>query len=336
MRKNVRKIISNSDEILKKSNEISMAKLNRGLTLNQMQLFAFAIFSTQKNGVTEFQKHEFEKKFGVEKYATIDARRDSIKLLDLKMSTEDLENDYFEYWNVFIKMGYKHGQFTFKWSDEMLPHILELKEKYISTDLKITSRFKSSFSWILYDYLKAHYGYWYKNITKKALLNLFDIENVKTYQLNTNNFKQKVLDVAVKEINMFTEFQVTYKEKKNGRKITDFEIRWSIGEKIEGATKKQIDDLSRIIEVVFDDMFKYINLDDSFSREKAIEMIRELESMQIVLSDTVGITKQYADELLNKANKYLGELEFMFAQNQQNKNNKNELEKPFYNWLDDK
>ena len=335
MRKNQKEIVTYRENCILKSNELAMVKLNRGLTLNQMQLLAFAIFSTQKNGVTEFQKYEFEKKFNLE-YKTEHARNDSLKLSRLQLSIEDLENDYFEYWNVFIKMRYKHGQFTFKWSDEMLPHILELKEKYILTDLKITSQFKSSFSWILYDYLKAHYGYWYKNITKKALFNLFGVENVKTYVKNTARFRQSVLDVAIKEINDFTEFEVYYKEYREGRAIERFDLIWSTGKKIERATKKQIDDLSRIIEVVFDDMFKYINLDDSLSREKAIEMIRELEGMKIVLSDTVGITKLYADELLNKANKYLGELEFMFAQNQQNKNNKNELEKPFYNWLEDK
>lgn len=35
--------------------------MNEGLTLNQMQLFAYAIFSTQIDGKTEFRKHEFEK-----------------------------------------------------------------------------------------------------------------------------------------------------------------------------------------------------------------------------------------------------------------------------------
>ena len=59
MRKNEKEIIISKDDLIIKSNEISMAKLNRGLTLNQMQLLAFAIFSTQKNGVTEFNKYEF-------------------------------------------------------------------------------------------------------------------------------------------------------------------------------------------------------------------------------------------------------------------------------------
>lgn len=59
----------------------------------------------------------------------------------------------------------------------MIPHILELKEKYIITDLTITSQFKSGFSWTLYEYLKAHYGYWHKPISKEALMRLFGVEN---------------------------------------------------------------------------------------------------------------------------------------------------------------
>ena len=61
----------------------------------------------------------------------------------------------------------------------MIPHILELKEKYVATDLTITSKFKSGFSWILYDYLKAHYGYWHKPITKDELMKLFCVEEKK-------------------------------------------------------------------------------------------------------------------------------------------------------------
>ena len=54
----------------------------------------------------------------------------------------------------------------------MIPHILELKEKFIVTDLTITSQFKSGFSWTLYDYIKAHYGYWHKPLSKNALMTI--------------------------------------------------------------------------------------------------------------------------------------------------------------------
>ena len=175
-----RQVISYENSI-QKSREFSMAKLSQGLTLNQMQLLAFAIYSTQQNGATEFHKADFEKKFGIEKYQTIHAKQDVQKVSGLKFSIEDLENHYFEYWNIFGSIKYKEGLFTFRWNEEFIPHILELKEKYITSDLTITSQFKSGFSWTLYDYLKAHHGYWHKQISKEGLMKLFGVEKVKTY-----------------------------------------------------------------------------------------------------------------------------------------------------------
>lgn len=189
-------------------------------------------------------------------------------------NTEDLENDYFEYWNVFQSIKYKEGCFRFKWTEDMIPHILELKEKYITTDLTITSQFKSGFSWTLYDYLKAHYGYWHKPISKEALMRLFGVEDKKTYQNNTGRFKDTVLDIAIDEINQYTELDVRYTEKKKGRSIVGFDLIWSTGSKVSSATQKQIKELNAILEVVFEDTFKYVNLNDQANRQRAIQLIR--------------------------------------------------------------
>src|SRR5699024_11366411 len=106
---------------VKKSNEISMAEMNYGLDLNQKQLLAFAIYSTQQDGKTEFRKHEFQKKFGIEQYRTEDAYKDSKTIMDLKVSLKDLENDEFEFWNVYMSMKYKKGKFTFEWNPKIIP-----------------------------------------------------------------------------------------------------------------------------------------------------------------------------------------------------------------------
>ena len=123
----------------------------------------------------------------------------------------------------------------------MVPHILELKEKYISTDLTITAEFKSGLSWILYDFLKAHYGYWHKPISKVGLMKLFGVEEKKTYQRNASLFKKYVLDVAIGEINEYTELEVRYKEEKKGRSIVGFDLIWSNGKTVASATKNQIE-----------------------------------------------------------------------------------------------
>lgn len=329
MRKNEKQSLINYENSISKSNEFSMAKLNQGLTLNQMQLLAFAIYSTQKNGVTEFRKADFEKKFSIDQYRTDDAKKDSRRILSLQVGLEDLEDDSFEYWNVFQRMKYSGGLFKFVWSEEMVPHILELKEKYVTTDLTITSQFKSGFSWTLYDYLKAHYGYWHKSISKDAIMRLFGVETKKTYQNNTSLFKQYVLDVAIAEINQFTELDVRYNEQKRGRSIIGFDLIWSNGKTLVSATKKQINELKILIDTVFEDVFRFTNLDERDDRERAIQLVRQTEEMKLYIEEPISITKEHANELIEQANWILKELQSLMQKEEKKKS-------MFYNWLEER
>ena len=82
MRRNNKSIISSQEDTIQKSNELALAKLNKGL----------------------FRKHEFEKKFELVDYKTERAKEDSEKLYDLKTSIVDLENEHFEFNHVFDNM----------------------------------------------------------------------------------------------------------------------------------------------------------------------------------------------------------------------------------------
>ena len=88
-RNNKKQIMISSADSIKKSNELSTAKLNQGLTLNQMQLLSYAIYATQQDGSTTFIKANFEKKFNIEKYQTQHAKEDAQRLVDIKFSIED-------------------------------------------------------------------------------------------------------------------------------------------------------------------------------------------------------------------------------------------------------
>lgn len=336
VRVNSKKQIISYENSIQKSRELSMAKLNHGLTLNQMQLLAFAIYSTQQNGATEFHKADFEKKFKLSKYNTIDAKQDAQKVMSILFSIEDLENNYFEYWNVFGSIKYKEGLFTFRWNEEFIPHILELKEKYITTDLTITSQFKSSFSWTLYDYLKAHYGYWHKSISKDGLMKLFGVENVKTYIGNTAQFKRSVLDVAIKEINEHTELEVRYNIEKEGRSIVGFDLIWSNGKKLTSATKKQIKEIKSIVDIVFEDMFEYINLDNETDRLRARDLIRGIEDMRKFTDDPISITNGRANELIQKAVWDFRQLNGLLEKNHKTISPEAVKKVAFYNWLEER
>ena len=336
MRKNSKTQLISHENSIRKSNELSMAKLNQGLSLNQMQLLAFSIFSTQQNGVTEFHKADFEKKFKLTKYNTEDAIKDSDKVTSVKFGTTDMENEEFKFWNVFMGMSYKKGHFKFEWNPRMIPHILNLKEKYITTDLSIASKFKSSFSWTLYDFVKAHHGYWHKVISKKDLMQVFGVSNIKTYEENTAQFKRAVLDVAIAEINKHTELEIRYNVEKEGRAISGFDLIWSNGQKLSSATKKQIKEIQSILDIIFEDMFQYVNIDDKKDRQRAIELMREIEEVRGFTIAPISITKEKADELIQTSVWNFRELNRLLEKNYQPMSPESKKKVEFYNWLEDR
>ena len=80
---NKKSIVVSDKDMMRKSNELSMAKLSHGLSLNQTQLLAFAIFVTQKNEETRFNKSDFEERFEIGKYNAKYAREVIKKLQPL-------------------------------------------------------------------------------------------------------------------------------------------------------------------------------------------------------------------------------------------------------------
>ncbi|MDN6291306.1 MAG: replication initiation protein [Tetragenococcus koreensis] len=311
-RKNKKEIMISSTDSIKKSNELSTAKMNQGLSLNQMQLLSYAIYATQQDGSTTFIKSDFEKKFGINEYRTDHAKVDAQKILSIQAGIEDLENDSFEYWNVFRKMKYENGTFTFIWDPDITPHILDLKNKYVLTDLTITANFKSSFSWILYDYLRGLYGCWYISLTKEALMKLFGVEDKKSYQNNTGKLKQAIIDRAINEINEFTELDVRYEDIKKGRSIVGFKLLWSAGKAIHRASKKQMDILTSMADIVFEDALIYADIKDEKYRERALQIVRDLQYIKHhYLRSEVGLTAEKASELTREASADLDVLNYL-------------------------
>lgn len=332
-RRNTKEVMINNANSIKKSNQLSTAKLNEGLTLNQMQLLAYTIYATQQDGSTTFIKADFEKKFGLDEYRTEHAKEDAQRILSIQVGFEDLENDTFEYWNIFRKMKYDKGTFTFLWDPEITPHILDLKDKYVLTDLTITANFKSGFSWTLYDYLRGLYGAWYITISKEAVMNLFGVEKKKSYQSNTGLLKKYVLNVAIGEINEFTEVDVKYEEIKKGRSIVGFKLIWSTGKKVQKASKKQMDILRNIADVTLADTLMYAEIKDEMNRERAMQIIRDLQlTKHNYLQPELGLTANKASELIKQSTYNLEDLNYFLEAEGMEKISASEPV-PMINWL---
>lgn len=330
-RKNDKEQLVSYENSIKKSNEFSMANLNHGLTLNQMQLLAYAIYCTQQDGSTEFIKADFERKFGLKRYKTKDAYKDSEKVSALRYSTQNLEEKKFSFTAIFTELQYDNGTFIIEWNQKFVPHILELKNYYVTTDLTITSKFKSSFSWTLYEYLKARHGAYYVPVSKEALLRLFGVENRKTYIDSTAQFKRGVLDAAINEINQYTELEVWYKEKKKGRAIVGFEIHWSTGKTVPLATDNQSEELKRLIDEVFALWNAVHQMQNEDNKEKVKKLVMETEGMRKGKEE--HLTSKEASEYIPRAKDNLRWIEMMLKNDEKPAVKKS---MPFYNWLEER
>ena len=286
--------------------------------------------TTQKNGATVFHKADFEKQFKIDEYRTNHAKVDSERLLDLKVSTVDLANDCFEFLNVFTRMTYKKGTFLFKWNEEFIPHILDLKNRYIINDLTVTANFKSSFSWVLYEHLKALYGYWHKQFTKDELMGLFNVEEVKSYQTNTSLFKTKVLDVAIEEINQYTELEISYTEMKKGRAIVGFDLHWSTGKFETAASEKLITEIRSIVEAVAIDASKLIMISDEQARTNAVRVFNLIMTKAKELIESS--TQEQAQNIYDYIKIRMNELNQILIDTQTEIDEKS----IFYNWLEER
>ena len=120
-RKNDKKQLVSYENSIKKSNEFSMASLNHGLTLNQMQLLAYCYLLHATRRQHRVYKADFERKFGLKRYKTEDAYKDSEKVSALRYSTQNLEEKKFRFTAIFTDLQYDNGTFTIEWNHNIYP-----------------------------------------------------------------------------------------------------------------------------------------------------------------------------------------------------------------------
>ena len=131
-------------------------------------------------------------------------------------------------WIDKVIMNKYSGAVTIKIDDMMKPYLLHLKERYTQYELLYTLAMKSQYSLRLYELLKS---YEYQR-TK-----IFDIENLKILLSAENykrfpDFKRKVLDISMREINNLSDLTVTYDIIKESRRYAKIEFTMQVKKEI--------------------------------------------------------------------------------------------------------
>ena len=118
----------------------------------------------------------------------------------------------------------KNGLVRIRLDEDMKPYLLQLKENFTRYELIYTLYFKSKYTIRLYELIKSiHYSEleeYHRTLSLDELRKALGGETYTEYR----DFKRRVLDVAVNEINAHSDKQVSYTPIKKGRNVVAIEF----------------------------------------------------------------------------------------------------------------
>ena len=272
------------------------------LSLAEQRLILLGIVEARNN---QSQDNEFI--IHVNSYINAFGVDDSTAYLTIKEACKRLRGRYFTYqklvndnleqtesnWVQSVSYAINSSYVKIKFTDDVMPLITNLERHFTSYQLEQVKDLTSIYAIRLYELLIS----WKQK--KKVELPLVDLRLKLGIEPNEykamNNFKAKVLDLAVSQINEHTDITVKYKQVKQGRTITGFTFTFQ--QKPNKVTAQQIkrDDKTG-------DLFSIENMSDKqiavFSKKLA--ELPELGSKYCPVGASVEqFANMIADELKN-------------------------------------
>ena len=219
------------DKMVVKANDL-IQKSRFHMTLQQQKMALYLISQVspfdEEFKVYEFTVQEFCKVCGIDKTSGKNYQ-------DIKQCIKDLadisvwvkvngEEETLLRWIEKPYINSKSGQIKIRLDEDMKPYLLQLRENFTRYELIYTLYFKSKYSIRLYELANSlHYKEleeYRHTFSLKELQTLLDAEIYTEYR----DFRRRVLDLAVEEINEHSDKLISYKAIKKGRSVDAIEL----------------------------------------------------------------------------------------------------------------
>ena len=213
------------------------------MNLTELRLFALGLQDIVPH-ITDDVVHDLEF------HETLITHNDLVELFgsDNNGRIANLKKQVEKAYDGKIKLSYKDGGFGFRhiykkidyipqkglvilFDDEIKKYILEiLNQAYTKYKVKALFSLQSAYAWRLLESILENQGFFKQGHSK--IYKYMSVEEVR-FQLNVadglyegrmNNFKRKVIDEPIKDINEKTDYNVTCEAIKTGRKTTGFKF----------------------------------------------------------------------------------------------------------------
>lgn len=256
-----------TNEILSRSNKLILSRYSATLVENKIMALSFKRVKLNKNGnpAVVFTTNELRKLTGVRGNGFYDQLKIAAAgLMNKMVYMEDEQAQSFSFINLIQKAEYQEGAFTVVFTNESKALLYDLKSNFTSMSIDTLFSFKTNHAYRLYEILKVH-EYKIGNNNKpveivyplsdlKLQLNCINTEGKKVkielmkphpnYDKIVNDldtekkfeswyeFKRRVLEKAIKEINQTTELNISYAPIRTGRGGKTTAVRFYLQRKI--------------------------------------------------------------------------------------------------------
>jgi plasmid replication initiation protein len=174
-----------------------------------------------------------------------DLKKATEKLYERSVTIDDPEPDNPQVkqrktrWISSIDYVPGEGRLVLSFSPGMIPYLSQLSKEFTQYKLKHVARFESVYSIRLYEMLVQWNTVGEREIEVEWLKRQFQVE--KKYD-RVVDLKKRVIDPAVDEINLHSNFWVKYGQRKSGRTITHFQFQFGLKDKANFIERKRITD----------------------------------------------------------------------------------------------
>ena len=175
------------------------------------------------------------------------------------------------------------GTVSFRFADAIIPMLVELEKRFTSYEIEQVAELTSSYAMRLYEFFMQHLdkktGKGWLDISLDDLRFRFGL--LPTEYQAMKDFKKRVLELSLKQINTKTDLSATYTQRKQGRVIVGF--RFDFERKTNAKPKKTKEKTANI------------DLNNLTDQE------RDIIAQKNAYADSVGATAEHRQNLIKQA-----------------------------------
>ena len=215
----MKNIESERNQLVVKDNDL-IRKARYNLTVNQQKIIAYLI-SKIKPSDTELKKYEisiqdFCELCGIQKDHFYSEIKDIVDNLDNKTFWVETKEKIFKFrWFSEFEIIKGSGKINITLNSNIKGYLIDLKENFTQYELYNILALRGKYTIRLYEFFKSYSFMHEKKVEINELKNVLQAE----HYINYKDFRNRVLDKAVKEINEYTDIEVSYTTENKGKKV---------------------------------------------------------------------------------------------------------------------